>query len=154
MAEFTITRSAFIPAPPEAVFPLVNSFREWASWSPWEDLDPALQRTYSGPESGVGAAYSWKGNRKAGAGSMQILDSQAPASIRIRLVFVKPFRAVNPTGFTFEPDRGGTRVTWSMKGENKGVAALFSRFVDMDKMVGRDFEKGLARLAQRASERT
>ncbi|WP_430297431.1 SRPBCC family protein [Sinomonas sp. B1-1] len=154
MAEFTITRSAFIPAPPEAVFPLVNSFREWASWSPWEGLDPALQRTYSGPESGVGAAYSWKGNRKAGAGSMQILASHAPASIRIRLVFVKPFRAVNPTGFTFEPDRGGTRVTWSMKGENKGVAALFSRFVDMDKMVGRDFEKGLARLAQRVSERS
>jgi hypothetical protein len=159
MAEFTITRSAFIPAPPEAVFPLVNSFREWSRWSPWEDVDPALERTYSGPEAGVGAAYSWKGNRRAGAGTMQILDSrapdldsEAPASVRIRLVFVKPFKAVNPTGFTFEPDHEGTRVTWSMKGENKGLASLFARFVDMDRMVGRDFEKGLARLAKAATE--
>ena len=148
MSGYTITRSAFIPAPPEAVFPLVNSFHEWRKWSPWEEVDPALERRYSGPESGVGASYSWSGNRKAGSGSMQILEAEEPNSIRIRLVFLKPFRAVNPTGFTFEPDHGGTRVTWAMTGENKGVAALFAKVVDMDKLVGKDFEKGLANLAK------
>ncbi|GAB4098462.1 SRPBCC family protein [Sinomonas halotolerans] len=148
MAPYTITRSAFIPAPPEAVFPLVNSFREWAKWSPWEGMDASMERSYSGPEAGVGAVYSWKGNRKVGAGSMQILESEAPNSVRIRLVFVRPFRAVNPTGFTFEPDHGGTRVTWAMKGENKGLARLFAKVVDMDRLVGRDFEKGLASLAR------
>ncbi|WP_077488864.1 SRPBCC family protein [Sinomonas mesophila] len=148
MSGYTITRSAFIPAPPEAVFPLVNSFREWRKWSPWEGVDPDLQRTYSGPESGVGATYAWSGNRKAGAGSMQILDAHEPTSVRIRLIFLKPFRAVNPTGFTFEPERGGTRVTWAMRGENKGLAKLFAMVMDMDKLVGKDFEKGLANLAK------
>lgn len=148
MSGYTITRSAFIPAPPEEVFPLVSSFHEWKKWSPWEEVDPDLQRSYSGPASGVGATYAWSGNRKAGAGSMQILEAQEPNSIRIRLVFLKPFRAVSPTGFTFEPDRGGTRVTWAMTGENKGVAALFAKVMNMDKLVGKDFEKGLANLAK------
>jgi hypothetical protein len=148
MAAYTISRSAFIPAPPEAVYPHVADFHRWAEWSPWEALDPAMQRTYSGPASGVGAQYSWRGNRKAGAGSMQIIEAVEPQSIRIRLVFVKPFKAVNPTGFTFEPDHGGTRVTWAMKGESRGIAAVFAKFMDMDKLVGKDFEKGLANLGR------
>lgn len=152
MAAYTITRSAFIPAPPEAVYPHVVNFHGWPAWSPWEGLDPALERTYSGPESGVGAQYSWRGNRKAGAGSMQILEAVEAESIRLRLVFVKPFKAVNPTGFTFERDHDGTRVTWSMKGQNKGVAAVFAKVMNMDNMIGKDFEKGLANLAKVVAE--
>jgi uncharacterized protein YndB with AHSA1/START domain len=148
MAAYTISRSAFIPAPPEAVYPHVVDFHKWAEWSPWEGLDPSMERSYSGPAAGTGAQYSWRGNRKAGAGSMQILEAEEPRSIRLRLVFVKPFKAVNPTGFTFEPDRGGTRVTWAMKGENKGLAAVFAKVMKIDAMVGKDFEKGLANLAQ------
>ncbi|MDP9886018.1 uncharacterized protein YndB with AHSA1/START domain [Sinomonas atrocyanea] len=148
MAAYTISRSAFIPAPPEAVYPHVVDFHRWADWSPWEALDPAMERTFSGPAAGTGAQYSWRGNRRAGAGTMQILEVEEPRSIRLRLVFVKPFKAVNPTGFTFEPDRGGTRVTWVMKGENKGIAGVFGRLMNIDAMVGKDFEKGLANLAQ------
>jgi uncharacterized protein YndB with AHSA1/START domain len=147
MAAYTISRSAFIPAPPEAVYPHVVDFHKWADWSPWEALDPAMERTFSGPAAGTGAQYSWRGNRRAGAGSMQILEAEEPRSIRLRLVFVKPFKAVNPTGFTFEPDRGGTRVTWVMKGENKGIAGVFAKLMNLDSMVGKDFEKGLATLA-------
>lgn len=148
MAAYTISRSAFIPAPPEAVYPHVVDFHKWTAWSPWEGLDPSMERTYAGADAGVGAQFSWRGNRKAGAGSMQILEAVEPRSIRLRLVFIKPFKAVNPTGFTFEPDHDGTRVTWAMKGENKGMAAVFARFMDMDKLVGKDFEKGLANLAK------
>lgn len=148
MAAYTISRSAFIPAPPEAVYPHVVDFHKWAEWSPWEALDPAMERTFSGPAAGTGAQYSWRGNRRAGAGTMQILDAEEPSSIRLRLVFVKPFKAVNPTGFTFEPDHGGTRVTWVMKGENKGLAGVVAKFMNIDGMVGKDFEKGLANLAE------
>lgn len=148
MAAYTISRSAFIPAPPEAVYPHVVDFHKWADWSPWEALDPAMERTFSGPAAGTGAQYSWRGNRRAGAGSMQILEAEEPSSIRLRLVFVKPFRAINPTGFTFEPDRGGTRVTWVMKGENRGVAGVVAKLMKVDSMVGKDFEKGLANLAR------
>lgn len=148
MAAYTISRSAFIPAPPEAVYPHVVDFHKWADWSPWEALDPALERTFSGPAAGTGAQYSWRGNRRAGAGTLQILEAEEPSSIRLRLVFVKPFKAVNPTGFTFEPDRGGTRVTWVMKGENRGVAGVVAKLMKVDSMVGRDFEKGLANLAR------
>ena len=147
MAAYTISRSAFIPAPPEAVYPHVVDFHKWAEWSPWEALDPAMERTFSGPTAGTGAQYSWRGNRRAGAGTLQILEAEEPSSIRLRLVFVKPFKAVNPTGFTFEPDHGGTRVTWVMKGENKGLAGVVAKFMNIDGMVGKDFEKGLANLA-------
>jgi hypothetical protein len=147
MSTYTVTRSTVIPAPAQDVFPLVNSFREWPKWSPWESVDPDMQRTYSGAESGVGAKYAWSGNRKAGAGNMEITESREPDVIRIRLEFIKPFPAVNPTTFTFVPEGGGTRVTWTMTGEHKGIGKVFALFMNMDKMVGGDFEKGLASLA-------
>jgi uncharacterized protein YndB with AHSA1/START domain len=147
MSTYTVTRSTVIPAPAQDVFPLVNSFREWPKWSPWESVDPDMQRTYSGAESGVGAKYAWSGNRKAGAGNMEITESREPDVIRIRLEFTKPFPAVNPTTFTFVPEGGGTRVTWTMTGEHKGIGKVFALFMNMDKMVGGDFEKGLASLA-------
>lgn len=147
MSTFSVTRSAFVPSPAEEIFPLVAGFREWLHWSPWEGVDPFMQRTYSGPVEGVGAKYAWKGNRKAGAGTMEILEAAEPARIHLRLEFINPMKAVNPTTFTFASESGGTRVTWTMTGENKGLNRVFMLFMNMDKLVGGDFEKGLAQLA-------
>lgn len=153
MSTFEVTRSAVIPAPAEDIFPLVDNFHEWTKWSPWESVDPAMQRSYTGSESGVGAKYAWSGNRKAGSGTMEIVDTAEPRSIKIRLEFTKPFRAVNPTAFTLTPSGSGTEVTWTMTGENKGIGKVFALFMNMDKMVGADFEKGLASLAGAVSQR-
>jgi hypothetical protein len=151
MSSYEVSRSAFIPAPPEEIFPLVNSFLEWTKWSPWEAVDPEMDRSYSGNDAGVGARYAWSGNRKAGSGNMEIVESDFPGSIKVRLEFTKPFKAVNPTSFTFTPADGGTRVTWRMTGENKGLAKVFALVVNMDKMVGGDFERGLAALSAAAT---
>ncbi|MBP2414188.1 uncharacterized protein YndB with AHSA1/START domain [Arthrobacter stackebrandtii] len=147
MATFSVSRSAFIPAPAEHIYPHVIGFRSWLNWSPWEGIDPSMQRAYSGPVEGVGAKYAWKGNGRAGAGTMEIVDAVEPSRIELRLEFTKPMKAVNPTTFTFVPEGSGTRVTWTMQGENKGVARVFALFMNMDKLVGGDFEKGLAQLA-------
>jgi len=153
MSTYEVTRTAIIPAPAEKIFPLVNNFHEWTTWSPWESVDPAMQRSYTGPDSGVGAGYAWSGNRKAGSGTMEIVESSQPNTIRIRLEFTKPFKTVNPTTFTFAPAANGTQVTWSMTGENKGIGKVFALFMNMDRMVGGDFEKGLASLAAAAQRR-
>lgn len=147
MPSHSVTRSKLIAAPAEDVFPLVNSFNYWPRWSPWESLDPDMQRTYLGPQSGVGAKYAWSGNRNAGAGNMEIIESRPHELIRIRLEFRKPFPGVNPTTFTFVPEGGGTRVTWTMFSEHKGIAKVLGLFMNMDKMVGDGFEKGLSALA-------
>lgn len=147
MSTYEVRRSAVIPASAEEIFPLVNSFKEWTAWSPWESVDPTMDRRYSGPDVGVGAGYEWSGNRKAGSGSMEIVGSSPSSSINVHLVFTKPFKAVNPLTFSFTPVAGGTEVTWLMTGENKGAAKIFALFVNMDKMVGSDFERGLTSLA-------
>ena len=146
MSTFSVTRSRLIPAPAEAIYPLVIGFREWPKWSPWETVDPTMKRNYDGPVSGVGAKYTWKGNGKAGAGAMEITEAAEPSRIAIRLEFTKPMKALNPITFTFVPEGGGTRVTWSMTGESKGMGRVFMLFMNMDKLVGGDFEKGLAQL--------
>ncbi|KSU70469.1 Polyketide cyclase / dehydrase and lipid transport [Pseudarthrobacter enclensis] len=148
MSTFEVRRSAVIPATPEEIFPLVNSFHEWQAWSPWEQVDPGMSRRYYGPDSGVGAGYEWSGNRKAGSGTMEIVESRPSDTVRIRLQFTKPFKALNPTTFTFTPAPGGTEVTWRMTGENKGAAKVFALFMNMDKLVGSDFERGLVALGQ------
>ncbi|MCW2792688.1 MAG: transcriptional regulator [Nocardioides sp.] len=145
MSEFEITRTTTVQADPARVHALVDDFHEWPAWSPWEDLDPALQRTYEGPESGTGARYAWSGNRKAGRGSMEIMSS-TPGAVGIRLSFLKPWKATNDVTFTFVPQGDATVVTWRMTGEHRGVAALFAKVVDMDKLLGKDFDRGLARL--------
>jgi hypothetical protein len=145
MSAFTISRTTTVDAPPGAVRAEIEDFRRWREWSPWEGLDAELERTYSGPESGVGAHYAWVGNRRAGAGSMEIV-AVTPESVRIALEFLKPWKASNEAVFTLVPEGEGTRVTWTMNGEHAGVAKLFARFINMDKLIGRDFEKGLARL--------
>lgn len=153
MSTYEVSRTAVIPAPAAEIFPLVNSFQEWTKWSPWESVDPAMQRSYTGASSGVGAKYAWSGNRKAGSGTMEIVESLEPSTIRIRLEFTKPFKTINPTTFTFAPAGNGTSVTWTMTGENKGLGRIFALFMNMDKMVGGDFERGLASLAMVAQRR-
>lgn len=146
MTEFQVARSTTVENDPTRVHALVEDFHEWTKWSPWEDLDPDLQRDYSGPESGVGARYAWRGNRKAGAGSMEITGS-TPDRIDIDLRFHKPFKARNVISFLLAPVAGGgTEVTWLMTGKNTGFTALFTKVVGMDRLVGKDFERGLARL--------
>jgi uncharacterized protein YndB with AHSA1/START domain len=143
---FTVERSARINAPPTRVYARIADFRQWAQWSPWEDIDPALQRTYSGAESGLGAVYAWSGSRKAGQGRMEITEAAEPSLVRIDLVFEKPWKARNDTSFTIRPEGSGSQVTWSMTGQKTLMTKAMGIFKSMDKFLGPDFEKGLARL--------
>jgi hypothetical protein len=143
---FHIERSLVIAAPAARAFAEVNDFRAWARWSPYEQLDPQLQRTYSGPSSGEGAEYAWSGNGKAGAGRMVITRSVPNEQINIRLEFTKPFAATHEASFKFQPMPDGTLVTWAMDGQNNFGAKLFQLVVNMDKLLGRDFERGLTNL--------
>jgi hypothetical protein len=143
-SQFRIERKAKISAPPATVFGHVNDFHNWLAWSPWEKLDPQLKRTYDGPASGMGAKYAWEGNSKAGQGRMTIVDSRPGELVRIQLEFVKPFTATNISEFTFQPEGNQTAVTWTMTGNNNFMAKAFSLLMNMDKLIGSDFEKGLA----------
>jgi uncharacterized protein YndB with AHSA1/START domain len=150
-ADFRIARSRTINAPPPVVFGLVNDFHRWPEWSPWEKLDPSMKRELSGAPSGNGAVYFWTGNDKVGEGRMTITDSQPPHALTIRLEFLKPWAATNTASFEFTPSGAGTTVTWAMSGHNNFVSKLFGLFMDMDKMVGPDFERGLANLEAAAA---
>ena len=145
-ADFRITRSRTLAAPPAAVHPYVNDFHRWADWSPWEKLDPAMKRDFAGAPAGTGATYHWVGNDQVGEGRMTIVDSTAPGSIQIRLDFIKPWASTNTTQFDFAPSGSGTQVTWTMNGRHNFVSKAMCLVMDMDKMVGPDFEKGLANL--------
>ncbi|WP_425615549.1 SRPBCC family protein [Anatilimnocola sp. NA78] len=145
---YSITRSAKMNAPPEVVFAQVNNFQNWKAWSPWEKLDPEMKRTFDGPEAGTGAKYGWSGNDKVGEGAMTITDSQPSEKILIKLEFKRPMVSECPTSFQFTPDGAGTEVTWTMNGENNFTGKAFCLLMDMDKMVGGDFEKGLASMKE------
>ena len=145
-ADFRIARSATISAPPAMVFANVNDFHKWQAWSPWAKLDPAMKQSYEGAPSGSGAISRWSGNDQVGAGSMTILDSRPDENIKIKLEFLKPFQATNTAEFTFKPEGNQTVVSWSMTGQNNFMAKAFGLFMNMDKIVGGDFEKGLAQL--------
>ncbi len=149
---YTVERSASIDAPPEYVYEQLCDFHNWRNWSPWEDVDPSLQRSYSGAESGTGAVYSWSGNRKAGQGRMEITDTAEPSRVQIDLVFEKPFKARNDTVFVVQPEGSGSRVTWSMTGKKTLMTKVMGVFTSMDKMIGPDFEKGLTRLKSTAED--
>jgi uncharacterized protein YndB with AHSA1/START domain len=153
-ADFRIVRSTVISAPPADVFTQVNDFHNWAAWSPWEKLDPAMKKSFSGAAAGVGAIYDWTGDDKVGTGRMTLTDSQPSNLIRINLEFLKPFEATSITEFVFAPDGGGTKVTWSMTGNNNFMAKAAGLFMNMEKMVGGDFEKGLAQLKTAAEAAT
>jgi hypothetical protein len=147
-SEFRIFRTATMAAPLSPVFERVNDLRNWADWSPWARMDPNMEKIYSGPDAGAGATHAWKGNRKVGQGRMTITESRTSELIRIKLEFLKPFKATNTAEFTFKPVADKTEVTWSMSGKNGIMGKVFSLFVNMDKMVGSDFEKGLASLKE------
>jgi len=144
--DFKITRVASMNASPDKVFEQVNDFHKWDAWSPWAKLDPAMKTTYSGAASGTGSSYSWVGNDKVGEGRMTIADSHPSEHIKIDLEFIKPFAAKNVTDFAFKPDGDKTTVTWTMTGKNNFMAKAFNLVMNMDKLVGGDFEKGLGQL--------
>jgi uncharacterized protein YndB with AHSA1/START domain len=143
---FRVQRSASIKAPPEKIFPLINEFDRWGAWSPYEKRDPAMKRTRSGPSSGKGAVYGWEGNSQVGSGRMEITDTAPPSRVVIKLDFLKPFEAHNTAEFTLEPKGDATNVTWAMYGPANYVSKLMGVFMNMDSMIGKDFETGLANL--------
>ncbi len=149
---FRVQRSATIQAPPEKIFALINDFKRWDAWSPWEKKDPAMKRTYSAVTSGKGARYAWKGNNDVGQGSMEIAESVPPSRVTLNLDFVKPFEGHNVVDFTLEPQGGATNVTWAMQGPAPFMSKVMQVFVDMDSMVGKDFETGLANLKAAAEK--
>ena len=143
---FRVQRSASINAPPEKIFPLINDFHRWSAWSPYEKLDPTMKRTYSGAANGKGAMYAWEGSGKAGIGRMEIAETSPASKITLNLDFVKPFEVHNIIDFTLEPTGDSTNVTWAMHGHSPYLAKVMHVFFDMDSMVGKDFETGLANL--------
>ncbi len=150
MSAFEMSRATHVDAPPERVLPLLEDFREWQQWSPWEGLDPNLQRTFTGPEKGVGSHYHWSGNKKAGEGTMEITQA-GPGGVEVDLRFLKPFKATNVTEFKLTPAAGGTDITWVMTGERNVIMSVMGTLY-FDKAIGKDFDKGLASL-KAAAER-
>ncbi|MBL8218499.1 MAG: SRPBCC family protein [Bryobacterales bacterium] len=146
-AQFEVVRKGRVPGSPEKVFGMVNDFRQWNAWSPWEKLDPAMKRTFSGAASGAGASYGWVGNSDVGEGRMTIEESRPHEHIRIKLEFIKPFAATNVTEFRFTAVGNEVEVEWRMSGENNFISKAFCLVMGgMDKMIGPDFEKGLAQM--------
>lgn len=150
MAGFSLSRSTRVQADVATVHALIDDFREWPKWSPWEGVDPDLRRDYSGPDHGVGSTYHWSGNKKAGEGEMQIKES-TPTSVVVDLEFLKPFKATNVTTFSLVPAGDATEVTWTMTGTRGALMSLMGKLF-FDKAIGRDFEKGLAALKQSAEQ--
>ena len=150
--QYEVQRSATVAAPPQAVYDLIADFHRWSEWSPWEGLDPAMERTFSGAESGVGAVYEWSGNRKAGAGRME-LTALGDAAVAIDLLFTRPFKSASTIDFSLEADGGGTRVVWRMSTPKTVVSRIMGLFMNMEKLIGPDLERGLANLKREAESR-
>jgi len=143
-SEFRVARSSMTSAPAPAVFAQVNDFHKWEAWNPWGKIDPAMKQTYEGAPAGAGAIYSWVGNNQVGEGRMTMTESRPSDLIRIKMEFYKPFAATSTAEFTFRPAGNQTAVTWSMTGNNNFMAKAIHLFMNMDKMIGGQFEKGLA----------
>ncbi|MBV8536705.1 MAG: SRPBCC family protein [Alphaproteobacteria bacterium] len=144
--EFRVERAATIQAPPERIYGLINDLRGWNAWSPWEKLDPAMTRNFSGAASGPGAVYEWAGNGKVGAGRMEITEASAPSALTIKLDFLRPFEGHNVARFTLAPVGAATKITWAMQGPQSFICKLMGLVMSMDRMIGRQFENGLANL--------
>ncbi len=143
---FVVQRATRIQAAPEKIFALLSDFHQWPAWSPWEKLDPDMKRTHSGAAQGVGAAYAWEGNSKVGAGRMEITGAQAPNKLSIQLDFIRPFEGHNRTEYSLQTQGNITDVTWAMSGPSPFISKLMGLVFSMDKMIGKDFEAGLANL--------
>jgi Polyketide cyclase / dehydrase and lipid transport len=144
--EFRVTRTARIAAPPAAVFAQVNDFRKWDAWNPWAKIDPAMKQSYEGSPAGVGAVYTWIGNSQVGEGRMTLTESRPNELIRIKMEFFKPFAATSSAEFSFKPEGDQTVVTWGMEGRNNFMAKAVHLVMNMDRMIGGQFEKGLAQM--------
>jgi uncharacterized protein YndB with AHSA1/START domain len=147
---FSLQRTATLKASPDIAFALVNDFHHWSEWSPWDKMDPNQKRTFEGAATGTGSIYGWSGNDQVGEGRMTIEESKANELVRIKLEFIKPWQATNSTTFTFSPVADGVSVTWKMEGHNDFMGKAFGLFMDMDAMVGKDFENGLANMGKAA----
>ena len=143
---FHVQRTMKIKAPPEKIFPLINDFHSWSSWSPWEKLDPAMRRTNSGAAMGQGAVYEWEGNAKVGKGRMEITEVSPPTKVTVKLDFLKPIEGHNIAEFTLEPQGDSTSVTWVMRGPTPFLSKVVQVFISMDSMIGKEFETGLGNL--------
>jgi len=143
---FRVERSLTVKAPADAIYPLVADFHRWTGWSPYEARDPAMKRTFGGAEQGKGATYAWNGDNNVGAGHMEILEASTPSKLRIKLDFERPFEGHNTAEFTFVPQGDATLVTWAMYGPAPFLSKLMQLFINMDNMIGKDFEAGLAGL--------
>ena len=144
--EFSVSRSAVMDAPPDLVYGIANDMHRFPEWSPWQKLDPSMKVDYSGPATGVGAGQHWVGNNKVGEGEMKITESVPGQKIAFDLEFMKPMKASNKVVYSFQAKGNGTEMTWAMTGKNGFVGKAFTLFMDMDKMVGPDFERGLANM--------
>jgi hypothetical protein len=144
--DFSITRSTTMSVPPQTIFPQVNDLHNWSAWSPWAKLDPDMKMMFAGPEAGNGAAYTWAGNSKVGEGRMTIVESRPSELVRIKLEFMKPFTATNAAEFIFQPQGTQTTVTWSMTGKRNFMTKAMSLVMSMEKMLGGQFEQGLAQM--------
>jgi hypothetical protein len=143
---FGVRRATSVKAPPEKIIPLIVDFHRWRCWSPYEHRDPQMKRTLSGAASGTGAIYEWDGNNKVGAGRMEILDSSPPSKVTIKLDFIRPFEGHNIAEFILDRTGNVTTLTWAMHGPNRYISKLMGLLLDMDRMIGKDFETGLANL--------
>jgi hypothetical protein len=143
---FHVQRSANIKAPLEKIFALIEDLHSWSGWSSWKKMDPAMKRTYSGSANGKGAVYAWEGNNKVGEGRMEITDTSPPSKVTIKLDFIKPFEGHNIAEFLLDPKGDSTNVTWAMHGPTPYMAKVMHVFFNMDKMIGKEFEAGLANL--------
>jgi uncharacterized protein YndB with AHSA1/START domain len=143
---FSVRRAITLRAPAEKIFPLINDFHQWGSWSPYENKDPAMKRSYSGPASGKGAVYGWEGNKNVGSGRMEILEASAPSKIVIKLDFFAPFEGHNTAEFAMLPQGDATTITWLMHGPAPFMNRMMQVFMNLDHMIGKDFEVGLANL--------
>jgi uncharacterized protein YndB with AHSA1/START domain len=145
-ATFSVQRVTSIKAPAEKIFPLINDFHQWKSWSPYENRDPGMKRSYSGAANGKGAVYGWEGNKNVGSGRMEILDATQPSKIVIKLDFFAPIEGHNTAEFTMLPQNDGTLVTWLMHGPASFMSKVMQVFMNLDRMIGKDFEAGLVNL--------
>lgn len=143
---FQLQRSAHMKAPPEKIYVILNDFHQWGGWSPWEKLDPQMKRTYNNVASGKGATYAWEGNSHVGQGSMEITESSAPSKLVLKLDFVKPLEGHNIVEFNLTPAGDGTDVTWAMHGPQPYIGKVLHLVFNMERMVGDQFETGLANL--------
>jgi len=149
---YKVQRSARIKAPPAKIMGYLDDFHQWPAWSPWEKKDPNMQRTFEGASSGKGAVYAWSGNGDVGQGRMEIVEENAPTQLAIKLDFIKPFASSNRTEFALQPQGESTVVTWTMTGPSLFVTKVMGVFFNMDKMIGKDFEQGLAQLKEAAEK--